>query len=644
MNKRKINQIIIYFKEILGIFIIYRARYFYIKSLKGCNGDEYSCLSNMQYINDGINYCIKSSLIFLFFIFLLQFKLFSFYQFILFIIIAFELIIRDRGNDFKNHGILNLSALFLILTFGEIIIIIMLVYIHIIKNKKIKIIVILFITMSFIAIFSNVKNKYNCVNWNKGINNTIIDNDNPIYPCKIRIPKKRCLIDILGIFMDFSKFINCKNRNEKDKYLLLSKSNLKTKIGIVKRVGFPITIGKDKEIKSALYGKDLFAFVLNHLLDMNDNLSVSELEEYKKPEVILDYSKNPYGELIININYNHSLSNERLSLEKDKEKNNIIFIYMDNLSRVHFYRQYKKTVIFLKKFFKYNGFKPNIKGQNFHGFEFLKYHKLDQATLKNAIAMFTGVFFNSHEKMISIIKDFKNSGYITCNVQDICHKELMRLGPLSFYRYIEFDHEYSSPNCDPNIYNLGYGLLYGENGVLRKCLYGKENFEHNLEYAKQFWYSYNKNKRFLRIVNTYAHEYSGEKSKYTDDLLYNFFKELYTTNEMNNTTLFIVGDHGYIGLYGIYRLLNSNDWRIESSLPIFIIISYDKNETSYQKQYSEIYKNQQNFVTPFDIYKTLRSFIYKEDDIKKEGKNLFNYINPNKRTCKKYNILECNCK
>lgn len=452
MNKRKINQIIIYFKEILGIFIIYKARYFYIKSLKGCNGNEHSCLINMKYINDGINYCIKSSLIFLFFIFLLQFKLFSFYQFILFIIIAFELIIRDRGNDFKNHGILNLSALFLILGFGEIIIIIMLVYIHIIKNKKIKIIVILFITMSFIAIFSNVKNKYNCVNWNKGINNTIIDNDNPIYPCKIRIPKKRCLIDILGTFLDFSKFINCKNRNEKDKYLLLSKSNLKTKIGAVKRVGFPITIGKDKEIKSALYGKDLFAFVLNHLLDMDGNLSVSELEGYKKPEVILDYSKNPYGELIININYNHSLSKERLSLEKDKEKNNIIFIYMDNLSRVHFYRQYKKTVIFLKKFFKYNGFKPNIKGQNFHGFEFLKYHKLDQATLKNAIAMFTGVFFNSHEKMISIIKDFKNKGYITCNVQDICHKELMRLGPLSFYRYIEFDHEYSSPNCDPNIY------------------------------------------------------------------------------------------------------------------------------------------------------------------------------------------------
>lgn len=164
MNKRKINQILIYFKEFLGIFIIYRARYLYIKSLKGCNGDEHSCLRNMQYINEGINYCINSSLFFLLFIFLLQFKFFSFYQFILFIIIAFELIIRDRGNDFKNHGILNLSALFLILIFGEIIIIIMLVYIHIIKNKKIKIIMMLIIIISFIAIFSNIKNKYNCAN------------------------------------------------------------------------------------------------------------------------------------------------------------------------------------------------------------------------------------------------------------------------------------------------------------------------------------------------------------------------------------------------------------------------------------------------------------------------------------------------
>ena len=102
----------------------------------------------------------------------------------------------------------------------------------------------------------------------------------------------------------------------------------------------------------------------------------------------------------------------------------------------------------------------------------------------------------------------------------------MKIGPLKNYFYIEFDHEYSAPSCDPNIYKAGYDLFYSENGLLKKCLYGKENFEYGLDYARQFWRVYRNNKRFLRIVNTYAHEYSGEKSKYTDNTLYKFLKEL----------------------------------------------------------------------------------------------------------------------
>ena len=402
-------------------------------------------------------------------------------------------------------------------------------------------------------------------------------------------------------------------------------SNLKNKTKYIKKVGFPITIGKKLEISSALYGKDLFQYVMNHLIDINDNLTKSKLEKREMPEIILDYTNNPYGELKINLIYNDTLSKTRLSLEKDNQKNNIIFIYMDNLSRVHFYRQYKKTKNFLKKFFGFNGYNPTINGQNFHGFEFLKYHKFVSATLFNAIPMFNGVYFNEKNPMVSIIRDFKNNGYVTCNVQDICHKELMRLGPLKGYRYVEFDHEYASPNCDPNIYEVGYGLLYGENGILRKCLYGKENFHYNIEYSKQFWDAYKYNNKFLRIVNTYAHEYSGEKSKYSDEILYNFFKYLYDTKKMENTTVFIVGDHGYIGLYGIYKLLKSNDWNIEISLPVCIMIIFDKKNMSYNQQYSQIFKNQQTFITPFDIYYTLKNILFGDktkinSDDKKKGK------------------------
>ena len=122
---------------------------------------------------------------------------------------------------------------------------------------------------------------------------------------------------------------------------------------------------------------------------------------------------------------------------------------------------------------------------------------------------------------------------------------------------------------------------------------------------------------------------------------------------MENTNVFIVGDHGYVGLYGLYKILKSKDWEIESSLPIFIMITFDKKNLSYYEQYNEIKKNQQNFITPFDIYFTLSHILYGNEyekiyslNKKKYGENLFRYINSYERNCKKYKYLtsECQCK
>ena len=343
------------------------------------------------------------------------------------------------------------------------------------------------------------------------------------------------------------------------------------------------------------------------------------------------------------------MSLKRKQLEKNKSSNNIIFIFLDNLSRVHFYRQYKRTVQFLKKFFDYKGFSIN-NGQKFHGFEFMKYHKFEGATLHNAIPMFCGVPFNRNSKMISIVKELKKLGYITCNVQDICHKELMGIGKMKSYSYIEFDHEYAAPNCDPNIYKYGFGFLFGENQIIRKCSYGKEMFEYSLDYAQKFWKSYNYNKRFLRIVNTYAHEYSGENSKYADNALFNFLNDLFNTNQLENTNVFITGDHGF-ALMGIYKFLYSTDWEIEQHLPIFILLVPDQKNVSYHEQYSNILKNQYTLITSFDIYYTIRDIIYgskyKEPPLngnKNDGESVFKFINSNKRKCNKYKgIRKCQC-
>ena len=386
----------------------------------------------------------------------------------------------------------------------------------------------------------------------------------------------------------------------------------------VKRIGYPITIGNKEEIKGspAPYSNSLLTFLKINL---------------------------------ININYNEKLAKTRLELSKNNNSNNIIFLFMDNLSRAHFYRQFKKTSKFLKQFFSYKGFSLNSQ-QTFHGFEFLKYHKFDGATLTNAIPMFSGVYYDPKNRMVSIVKDLKHSGYITCNSQDICHKELMGIGNIDNYSYIEFDHEYASPNCDPNIYSFSYGLIGGENSILKKCLYGKESIEYTFEYSKKFWLAYKKNKKFLRIVNTYAHEYSGEKSKYTDEITFNFLNDLFLSNQLENTTIFLAGDHGF-ALMGVYKLLNPKDWMIESFMPIFILLVPDSKKMSYEEQYSEILKNQQTLITPFDIYYTIRHIIYgnnyKNNLLKEqnyEGESLFKYINPKERNCTKYlNFTGCIC-
>ena len=597
--------------------------------------------------------CIKSSIVFIIILFLIQIHFSKSYNLIIIGVFFTEFLFKDRGSTFLNHGILNLYGFFIILIFGEILILIILIYIHLIKGKKnkIKTLIIILLLLSYISII--LDGKYHCLNWDMGLNNTYIDNDSAIYPCKINIPKSKCLVDILGPFLDFSFFIDCSKRKYNDKYLLLNISNLKNETNLI-QLGYPITINKKEEDDTSLYDKNLVSFVTNNLIKIDNKNIINNLTKREKPEIILDFSDNIFGEIKINVNYNQELSKKRKLLEKknknNKNSNNVIFLFFDNLSRVHFYRQYKKTSNFIKKFLKYEGYQT--KKYKYHGFEFLKYHKLNKDTLGNAIPMFSGVEFNYKYKMISILKRYKENGYISCNIQDVCHKELMEIEPLKNYRYIEFDHEYAAPSCDPNIYSSGYDPYYSENGILKKCLYGKENFEYALEYARQFWRIYKDNKRYLRIVNTYAHEYSGEKSKYTDSALYSFLRELYDSEQMENTTLFLAGDHGYVGLFSIYKILGANDWKAEYPLPLLIVIEFDKKNSSYESQYLHIMNNQQTFVTPFDIYHTLchnlfgvnyKSRLYYK--CKDTGESLFKYINPRNRTCIKYNIpkSECRC-
>ena len=118
------------------------------------------------------------------------------YYIILIFAIFAEFIIRDHDSTFLNHGILNLLGFFVIIFFGEIIIIIIVLFCKLYKYKnKIPFIIsiIIFTVFSSIIVIKN-KDNFFCKDWDKGLNNTYIDNNISKYPCKMKIQKVNVLL------------------------------------------------------------------------------------------------------------------------------------------------------------------------------------------------------------------------------------------------------------------------------------------------------------------------------------------------------------------------------------------------------------------------------------------------------------------
>ena len=105
----------------LSILYLLYGRVLYIKSLKGCSKSEFDCLNEPKLIKDDINNCLNSIVYFIFVLFLIHMNICSFYILFILIIIYIELTIRDHGENFLNHGKLNLFALFSLTIIGEIV-------------------------------------------------------------------------------------------------------------------------------------------------------------------------------------------------------------------------------------------------------------------------------------------------------------------------------------------------------------------------------------------------------------------------------------------------------------------------------------------------------------------------------------------
>ena len=395
--------------------------------------------------------------------------------------------------------------------------------------------------------------------------------------------------------------------------------------------------------------------------------NINEIDDTNSEIFLLN--NNESFDITINLKYNENLSQERNKITKEKSNlnKNILFIYIDSLSRPHFFRKMKLVTKFLEKF---NSEKNNT---NYESFQFMKYQTFKKDYYKSSIQT---IFYshtinpNSIYQNIHILSNLKKNGYVCGQSANICSKEFYSYDLEKETNYFkttkieEYDHENIAMFCDPFYFddsedttNSFRKYVKGVNSSIKRCMYGKNSFEYILEYGYQFWSKYQNNTRFLRLGFFDGNEKTGEVIKYLDNYLYDYLNKLYKENLLKNTILFIVSGQGNI--YGdFFNTYIFEDFSIEKYIgTLFILI--DKSNIDNNEIFINIRNNQQNMVTPYDIKETLESIMYnnfinsemeekesQSGDFNRKGKSLFKYINPKKRNCERYKQLNeevCRC-
>ena len=539
---------------------------------------------------------------------------------------------HDKGGDLIHHGAYNkIIFYFLIIVIGIILSFLSLLFTLIIKKYyKIFFSIITF----FICIIGITRYKvsHGCTKWSNGLNDLKIENDPERDKCYFPSPKK-CWINMLDGKFDASRIIGetCETFRKDEKRELYK--HLSDDLQKSYSLAYPITTEYSylNESSHAYF----YYNIIKNMINMENEKN--EFKDELKPEIFIKFDPiTEKGKINIKINRKNKVAEERNKIYNNLPKDEIprykdfLFIYIDSLSRAHFVRKFKKTQKFLEQFYK-----PN---KLYDFYQMIKYHSLLFFTLPNANPMFYGEsMFNSNGT--SILKAFKEKGFMTGQSNNICSRELYDFENdfVKNINFENFDHENIAMMCDPNFYKIEnpFTAFLGPYSLKRRCLYGRDTFEYVLEYGEKFWETYKNEHKFIRLSFQEAHEGTGEVVTLLDVAMEKFLKKFQKKGYLDNTVIFFVSDHGN-NMFGFYEMFKVEDFVMEKALPCWLILL---PKSKNLKEISIIKENQQKFVTPYDIHDTILDiFNYKKGHkyYSRMGQTIFKPINAKERNCEAY--------
>ena len=413
-------------------------------------------------------------------------------------------------------------------------------------------------------------------------------------------------MDKIYNFFDFTlaNNIKCENRdiNEINNFYGMIKNKTLRKYT---KFAFPSTIN----ISRGNNTKNLQHYLFSNIIELDPNSNLSDNYETEL-EFITDENKTTKGELKINLIKNQTLSEnqKKISAQSDKVSiyDNVLLIFLSSVSRAHFQRGMPKLSKFISKLMSYEPF-PTMTSYQFSKYKNFPY------TIGNIKDLF-------YKDNIDSLKYFKESGYITGQVSDLCEKNMNNKN------IFDFDHENFVMSCDPNYF------LKKEFSTYERCLYGKPISEHMINYTSQFWEKYSENKKYFRMTFNYGNEPTGNVIRYLDEPLYNMLWNFYNQRKLRNSAVFIISEQGNRN-NGLYNILGSVEFEIEKKYGVFIML-LDWNEKFQKEQFHKnLIKNQDLFITPYDIYDTVVHIALGENYV--NSSSVLNVVNMEDTYCYK---------
>jgi len=466
--------------------------------------------------------------------------------------------------------------------------------------KLVALLIVVFILL--IVIFYKVQVSNSCRGWNEGLAGHIMINSE--HQCKTPIPTL-CELNIRSNWLNFSKFTSTCDKVKSKFDTEALPDSLKDKEDL-KLIGFPRVEDYLEKIK--INQDEYRNQVRSDFIDMDDPEVPQEVKD--KTEFIVDISDPENHKLNMTLKPDLQRAEQQRKLRKeiiDKEKEdgtygsrvdkNMLVIYIDNLSRAHFFRKMPETARWLSQF-------VDNQESDYETYQFFRYHSSYYNTLYSNAAMYYGQVEHVDDTSKNAFDSYAKNGYMTGFFKDSCETNAVSIHDLEPHTH-RWDHFGGEVTCDYNYDNTDFkslSIFSGKGSAIRHCLYGKNMHEYQMDYIKQFWAAYPENRKFFRTHFSEAHELTGELVQYIDRDMRDFLQFFLDQNYLEDTMISFVSDHGAHALTLRIAAIPDNSRYIENYYPILFHVT-KKDIPEQAAHFLEV--NEQSFIGSHDFYSFL---------------------------------------